>query len=315
MNVTVDAAFASSFKIAKGVLDGALEAGRGSRAEIDLRRDFITPTLAQFCQEWFGLPDQAFVVAGGWNWDPVGDPTPRCPGDFMAPSRYCFYPDPIPAIAKYGRDQGKRLTAAAERYFAQLRKMKQPQGGLAAEMLKFKALRNDNNLLARTLIGIMVGMLPPTDGNLRAILYEWLEEKTFWRHQQSLAAASGYKEPNLVAAIESLEGPLKRAMQKRPAPDLLWRTAKKADTLGTVNVEPGDKIILAIVSATLEKYNDENNDVYAVFGGNRRGVEPPTHACPAYNMAMGAMLGILAALLSSGQIEALRAPLLVRLVR
>jgi len=233
----------------------------------------------------------------------------------MAPSRYCFYPDPTHAIAKYGQDQGKVLTAAAERYFGQFGKGNPPKGELTAKMFDFEALRDDNNLLARTLIGIMVGMLPPTDGNLRAILYEWLEEKTLWRHQQNLTVSSRYQKPTHETAMESLRIPLMQAMQKRPAPDLLWRTAKEANRLGNVDVQPGDKMILAIVSATLEKYKNNDSDVYAVFGGNRHGDAPPTHACPAYNMAMGTMLGILAALLSSGQITALRAPLLVRLAR
>jgi hypothetical protein len=40
----------------------------------------------------------------------------------------------------------------------------------------------------------------------------------------------------------------------------------------------------------------------------------PVHACPAYEMAMGTMLGVLTALLRAGEIQALPQPFLVRLV-
>jgi hypothetical protein len=51
-----------------------------------------------------------------------------------------------------------------------------------------------------------------------------------------------------------------------------------------------------------------------VFGGRRQSEPHPVHACPAYEMAMGTMLGILTALLQAGEIQALPQPFLIKIV-
>jgi hypothetical protein len=306
------------------VLSKALDAAYP--AELDLRRDYITPALGLICNYWFGLPDllpspppppAPCVELGDWSGISPTQRMPRCPGDYMAPSRYCFYPDPTPAIAGYGKAQGQALRAAAKRYIDSLRP---PQGvptpttpptpaPLTAAMLQALA---DNDLVARTLIGTMTGALPPIDGNLRAVLYEWLQEKSLWRFQRTLFPPPPSN--NLFAwAVANLESPMKSAMQKRPAPDLLWRTAIKPHWLGGVEVRPGDMVIVSVVSATLEKQNTGIDDVAAVFGGLRSGPSHPVHACPAYEMAIGTMLGILTALLQEGEIQALPQPFLVKI--
>jgi Dyp-type peroxidase family len=336
MGVTEEKAFEVAYGAATSVLGEIFEGARALStggafypAEIDLRRDFITPCLAGICNVWFGFPyipqisppppatvDPPRIEPGDWGWTPVGKRTPRCPGDFMAPSHYAFNPLPTQTVVDYGQAHGKALHDAALAYFDALRPRGSatpvgvPNGLLAAPM--FDAIQ-DNDLLARNLIGIMVGALPPLDGCLQAILYEWLKEKSLWRQQQTVISRPSGATP-YDWSTHHLAGPVKRAIQKRPAPDLLWRTAVATHTLGGVDVHPGDKIILGVVSATTEKHNTGDDDVYAVFGGNRKGPAPwPLHACPGYDMAMGTMLGILTALLEVGRIEALPAPLLVRL--
>ena len=105
------------------------------------------------------------------------------------------------------------------------------------------------------------------------------------------------------------------AMQKRPAPDLLWRTAVKPDTLGDVAIQPGDKIVLSATLATLEKEHPSRRPAMSqrcsVDCDRKR--RTLVHACPAYEMAMGTMAGVLAALLEAGEIEALPGALLIRL--
>jgi Dyp-type peroxidase family len=306
-------------------------------AEFDLRRDFIAPTLALICKAWFGLPDlpgedelkadpvarERFVQAGDWSFVAPKDRLPRCPGDYMAPSRYCFYPDPTETIIAYGQAHGQALHTAAMAYLEGLRpggasttpppaSESRPPGPLTQALMA--AIPDDNDLLARTLIGTMTGALPPIDGNLRAILYEWLKEKTLWRFQRTLFSAPPAPGALLDWAAAHLEAPMKAAMQKRPAPDLLWRTVLKPHRLGDVDLEKGDRVILSVVSATLEKQNAGDDDVAAVFGGRRQMEPHPVHACPAYDMAMGTMLGVLTALLRAGEIQALPQPFLVRLV-
>lgn len=287
--------------------------------EIDLRRHFITPVLGLVCNAWFDIPDDRrpgagkFVNLDGWSWTHVDARKPTCPGDYMATSRYCFYPDPAPAVQAYGQAQGKALRTAVRSRFQKLRSDGFPPSAPLA--LALSKLYPDDDHMARTLIGVMTGFLPPTDGSLRWSLYEWLEEKTYWRIQHAYLTGAGGSEYE--RAKEAIEDPLKRAMQKRPSPDLLWRTAKSDHMLGGVEVREGDKMIIGIVSAMAQDVASGVTDVYPVFGGRRRPADAadpgPLHACPAYKFAMGTMLGMLSVLFDGLELRALPAPLLVEI--
>lgn len=314
-------AFAGGRKAGDAVLDmifANFEMVTGNReGSFDLHREYITPVLAELCRAWFGLPNDRTsppgvdptIVTGGWSWEP--NHKPRCPGDFMAPSRYCFYPDPSPATAAFGQIQGAALHEGAKLHFEAYRNRNLlPPGSFAQAMNDAIA---DVDQLARTVVGVMVGMLPPTDGNLRAALYEWTEQRTLWRIQQALIA-NGEKDAfdrAQVALVPALMG----SMQVRPAPDLLWRTATIKHNLGNCVVEKGERVIIGVAGATLELREEGELNVFPVFGGARQGaVQPkPLHACPAYNMAIGSMLGVLSALLERGRIETLPSPLIVKL--
>lgn len=332
-----------AFQAARALADRRLEeilqafcALTGSRSgKLDLRREFITPVLADICRHWFGIPDDPrpipgkppadptayHVVGGGWSWIPVDERKPRCPGDFMATSRYCFYPDPQAAVQQYGREQGQKLKAEVTSFFHSLRAAGQPVTARLAVSDKpdpVAELGEEVNRLfpgkdedaASVLIGIMTGFLPPADGSLRWTLYEWMEEKTLWRLQQALVGDPG--KTAYGRAVSALCSPLMRAMQKRPSPDMLWRTAKVDHQLGPEMVRAGDRIVVGIVSATHQDLAKGKECVYPVFGGDRSSAPTRPHACPAYKFAMGTMLGMLSALLEKGRIEALPSPLIVK---
>ena len=357
------AAFTVAYLAAAGLLKHAFDLFAGMKfpddppnakgvwGELDLRRDFVTPVLGAVCNQWFGIPDTLtpagrtrdaatedeakdgcdpnHVDLGGWSF--AGVRKPRCPGDFLATSRYCFYPDPVPRVQAYGKAQGRALREAVRAHFTE---QMEPQAPVAKAMNGIPVYRDDRDEFARTLIGIMTGFLPPTDASLRWTLYDWLEEKEFWRLQQDLLGAKvdpatlpGDDEfgddlaPARLAMVKSAYGraraalldPLKRAMQKRPSPDMLWRTATRRHKLGGVDIEDGDRVFIGIVSAVAEDANAGVADVFPIFGGNRSADKAPLHACPAYKFAIGTMLGILAALMDAVTVEALPAPLLVRI--
>lgn len=294
--------------------------GKARTGQLDLRREFITHALGRVCHECFDIPDAIspapahYVELGAWGWNaprphPLGDGRmPRCPGDYLATSRYCFYPDPMPAVQQYGQSHGQALQEAVWLQLKQLRAAGDYPKGLISSAIA--PVFTDDERFARTLIGVMTGFLPPADGCLRWALYDWLEEKTLWRIQHSYVAATGNEYERAIAALRR---PLVRAMQKRPSPDMLWRTASAAHHLGPVHVQTDDKIIIGIVSAMAEDSERGLEDVYPVFGGNRRRNPHPLHACPASRFGMGVMMGILAALFDKVKIEALPAPLLVRI--
>ena len=338
MAVGEEKAFEVAQRLAKAAIDqafvqaAALPVRFGKpTTKLDLSNDFITPVLGDICTHWFGIPDPddahpdgKHVEKGTWRREPYReDALPRCPGDFMAPSRYFFYPDPNPAVQDFGRQLGERLFKSVKKLVAATRESGLPKGEIAVPM--FKAIRDDE-LLARNLIGVMMGLLPPADGCLRGALHEWLKEQKMWRIQRALLARreAGISEP-YIRAQEALEGPLRQAMQKRPAPDMVWRTATRGHWLGKepgkrVYVRAGERVFVGIVSATLEAQGEGSDDVYPIFGGDRTvydsaGRAPPPHACPAYAMGMGTMMGMLTALLESGAIEAQPAPLTIQITR
>jgi len=316
MSVGMEEGFVVGYKVGAEVLARARAVAtnlRQSYFEIELRREYLMPALAALCEQWFGIPDGKNFVAGGWNWDRQGEPTPRCPGDFLSPSRFAFYPRPTSTVADYGRLHGQAILDAGKQFVADCRDGGTVSGSVASRM--FKEI-DDSDVLARNLIGIMVGALPPMDGCLRGILYEWLRERSLWRHQASLHRKAGAGGSNPRAALDALLPAMSKAIRKRPAPDLLYRTARRRYTLQRFDkhgnpdplyIEPNDLVILGLVSAS-QWYED----LFVVFGGDRRKPGHPVHACPAYNMAMGGMAGILAALLDSGQIQALPASLIIR---
>ncbi len=342
--------------------------------KLELRRQYLMPALGLVCTEWFGIPDwdpfryepgqeaqasadytSAIMINGGWNWKrATGDPAEnapslrkaQCPGDCLSPSRDAFYPRPGPTISLFGHDHGRAIRKAGlafvEKYLtADVR----PPGSFASAMFDlFKKGELTKDGFARNLIGIMVGAMPPMDGNLRGILVEWLGEKTLWRHQAALFRERKNQPLEFAAADAALRIPMSRAMCKRPAPDLIYRKARTDATLKAgarsseevgakdVQVQEGDQVIISLVSvAQRSLHNDPEGpgNVSIIFGGKREcpwqgdyGVdddgedvvpELPVHACPAQKMAMGAMMGILAALLEAGRIQALPASLILKI--
>ncbi len=319
----------TAFKIARGaaiqciVRTFALAEVLGvSESKMDLRRHLITPALAIVCNRWFGIPDvlppnqpaspDNFVDPWGWSWDPAEGRNPRCPGDYMSTSRFCFYPDPLPKVRAYGKSQGQALRKAVKAWLDKPLPAGQTRGSLTEDLLELRELNHysDNDEVARTLIGVMTGFLPPADGCMRWAFFDWIEDETLPRVQHDLL--SHPSQDPFERADRALRPWLERAMQKRPAPDLLWRTATRDHRLGNAEVGADDRVIVSIVSALAEDEAAGITDIYPVFGGNRAAADAPLHACPAYKAAMGTMLGILSGLLEAVRIEPLPATLLVK---
>jgi hypothetical protein len=329
--------------------------------KLEMRRQFLTPAIGLVCTDWFGLPDwdrfsqsveadreSALMLNGSWNWNKAFDESKpdnpkmrqaQCPGDCMSPSRYAFYPKPGPTIQMFGKDHGQAIRKAGADYIDKhVKAGTEPRGSLTNAMYKlFQSGTFSQDVLARNLIGIMLGAIPPMEGSLRGILVEWLLEKTIWRTQAAYNRELEAGKTAYDAALAALHVPLTRAMCKRPAPDLLYRNTLKQTTLkasgyGTppdTVAEAGDLVIVNLASvAQRSLYKDPQapGDVSIIFGGKRetpwqgevdeegKPIHPdlPVHACPGRQLAMGAMRGILAALVEFGRIEALPASLILK---
>ena len=173
----------------------------------------------------------------------------------------------------------------------------------------------DFDLLGRNLVGAMIGMLPSSEASLRAAAYDWTENDKLWQIQGDLVSLTNGNPSTFEHAKKVVKPHLIEAMSKRPAPDLLYRTATKPGVLGGKAYNKGDTIILSLVSALQADLDAGQPDIFTVFGDYRdkkcpynTGRNP--HACPATDMAMGNLLGIITALLQAGEIQTLPASLI-----
>lgn len=254
----------------------------------------IVKVLASLCRVWFNVPDDKNVLEVGIG--PAFSP-PHCPGSYMLPSAYIFGPDPDATLSQLGPGFGQALKPAVETLVREhLDAGTKPSGALSSAV--FEAFPDgDCDLIARTLSGIMMGMIPTVFVNLQNVLTGWLPEQratlrsTLERH----CGSDPY-----VRARDVLLKPLMQQIQADPVPEAVWRTATRAHTVGTVTpvrVASGDKVRVDIVAATRGDLAAGITDVLTVFGGSRRATPHPQHACPGYAMAMGIMLGFVNAVI------------------
>lgn len=277
-------------------------------------RELSDHVLAEVNRLWFDLPDGTFIKSGGWFWKLK---EPSCPGHFTAPSRYIFQPHPGPEAQRHGQLQGREVLVKVREWVDATRRAPATLRGHISKPL-FAHLPDTpegNDLLARTLIGIMMGYLPTVDANLKSTLAEWMDDGTLWAVQAALIDDA--KPVPWKRAERVLLPALIHTMQLRPLPELTWRIATKTHQLGGARVVEGDKVVIGMVSAVQQDRMAHpppaQKDVFPVFGGDRRGPKHPTHACPGYEAGMGVLLGAFTALCEIGTLLPTPAPATIRL--
>jgi len=262
----------------------------GGLVDIQALSDIV---LAKVCSHYFDIPDGIHVKAGGFGVSNLVPPG-VCPADYTFPSAYIFHPDPDAFLSFIGQRTGQILRESVGKYVADKRASAQlPTAPLTRALFEQFPDPRDNDLLARTIIGVMTGALPTINGNLVTTVKAWRRTATLMALQGQFKANTQTDE--FAKAHEVIEPPLRQAMQMQPTPDFIWRTAKKDHTLGTKNpvqVKAGDKIYLSIVQATQEDLRSGNNDICPIFGGDRSKTPHPIHACPGFEMGFGILLGV-----------------------
>ena len=262
----------------------------GGIVDIQALSDIV---LAKVCSHYFDIPDGVYVKAGGFGLSNLVSPG-VCPADYTPPSAYIFHPDPDALLTFVGQRTGQILRESVNKYVADKRASGQlPTAPLTRALFEQFPDPKDNDLLARTIIGVMTGALPTINGNLVGVVKAWQRTATLMALGAKLKASAATDD--FLRAHEVIELPMRQAMQMQPTPDFIWRLAKKDHTLGTrnpVQVKAGDKIYLSIVQATQEDLRAGNDDVCPIFGGDRSKDPHPIHACPGFEMGFGILLGI-----------------------
>jgi hypothetical protein len=232
--------------------------------------------LAKVCSVYFDIPDGVHVKPGGFGVSNLVSPG-VCPADYTFPSAYIFHPDPDFILSSIGKRTGQILRESVGKYVADKRVSGQlPTAPITRALFEQYTDAKDNDLLARTIVGVMMGALPTINGNLNAVVKSWQRSAILLALQAKLNATTHGDEFD-------------------KAHDVIWRTAVKDHTLGTKNpvqVKAGDKVYLSIVQATQEELRAGGNSVCPIFGGDRTKSPHPTHACPGFEMGFGILLGI-----------------------
>lgn len=249
--------------------------------------------LASLCTLWFDIPDGRHVAASG-SLLPIAPG--RCPGHFAPPSGFIFQPEPSLILAALGQLDGRILKAAVDGFVTERRRsgalLRGPISRAIFEAFPHAPAQDD--LVACTLIGVMMGFLPTTQGNLVAAMERWSGPG----FAEMSARFNARPELDIwERANDVIRGPLVESMQAAPVPPAIWRTATRDHEVGSppVRVSAGDRVHVRIDSAMKEDLARGVRDVWPVFGGDRGSQPHPTHACPGAKMGMGVLLGIFAA--------------------
>jgi Dyp-type peroxidase family len=320
MSVKDDEVFREAYELTARTLNKRIESARASylaaggdpqgSAPLPLM-PILAEVLARLAKSWFDIPD---VPDSGENMDgrffgvgtepgAASDP-PRCPFHFLAPSRYVFSsPNPREIVETRGAHDGQQLLEASRRFVEWCRA--QPGGGLLhvhgpISRKLFEEITDDDERLARVLVGLVFGFVPTVYGNAASVLSQWLQDETLWRLQ--------LVEGDPDERTSRVRDELYRAMLKNAVPALLHRTVTAPTTLGGCQLEVGERVVLLMSGAAQEMLVKETLakvplDPAIVFGGDRDLPNHPLHACPGKHLAIGALIGILTALLDVGELK------------
>ncbi|RZJ07718.1 MAG: hypothetical protein EOP39_15660, partial [Rubrivivax sp.] len=270
---------------------------------LDLER-LSENVIAALCQRWFGQPDGRHIWGTEFHAEayPHGA-APRCPRDLFKVSRHVFGPYPTDAVKAEGRAAGKRFLAGVEAWLAEPGVQLPP---LAQKIIAAAQAVPDAppDLPARTLAGIMLGFPPTTHANLLTVLVAWVQTRKLWDlqplwHEVAPDAQTGLRA--YAEAVARIRPTMVATLNVRPTPFQVWRKARVAHRLGTVDVQPGRVVVVGLGSATQQ----DPLRHHVAFGGDRADPDgPPPHACSGYGMGMGVMLGVIAAVLDAGVLRA-----------
>jgi deferrochelatase/peroxidase EfeB len=295
-------AFGETYAMTDKLLEATLATGErvegGRRCSVDfaLLPAFV---IARASAKWFGLPDAKgeFMEPAPRSDDP--DAKAACPGHFLSVSRYIFSPWPSDTVGSIAQGQGQKISEAVHAWLSATEAARESRGPLTQSIIAaLEADGADMDEKARIVTGVIVGFPATVFGNVVSVLRAWTQGTTLWDLQQELSArADG---DSYVAAESIVRAPLLATMKKAAVPYVIWREAARRCTLKGQSVEPGQRIVLGLGAAMQPPPGQPAPHDTLMFGG---AYGDTVHACPAYSLAIGFMLGLLSALLNKGFLQ------------
>ncbi len=286
--------------------------------------DWIDTVFCQLIGVWFGFPDPDLMQALSST---STDGLPCSLQDFRLLSSYIFGPQPDEQLAGQAVGRGKAVRSAATE-FARRKDVgprSQKATTLIEVLLESKYGKEDSNRLdaiGRAWSGAVNGFVAPTSVDFVGVLREWMTSSDLWRIQQEFAAT--VVDPTDLELDETktkgfLARELIETMQKGPVPDLLHRTltesrefpAASAGASGCpIHLRRDARIVVSLASAAADQVAEsaegrgERADPAILFGGAHGAPGAPLHACPGKEMALGVLLGAIAAILERKNVRA-----------
>ncbi|HVZ37167.1 MAG TPA: hypothetical protein VG963_32315, partial [Polyangiaceae bacterium] len=292
-----EGAFEETLSLTRAALARARrKASNQDQATIDLTL-LAEEIVGQLSTSWFGFPDPAATGSPSPSLLIQGEPesledskAAYCPYDFTVASQHIFRPSPDRWAIRASQIRGKVAQHATQAFLTAA------QGAPKRTFLKslFERFPNDMEAVRQGLIGAVDGFVAATYGSFVSVVDRWIEEGTLTTMQRQYGPLLREDPSRLVDGPSRFVDEIHATMKRRPVPPTIYRTALAATSLGDVQVQRGDLVVVYLGSAAHLQRDDE-----LLFGGKYqtiKGAHDPVHACPGRELAIGVLCGLFAAI-------------------
>lgn len=309
-SVSEEASFKGARAAAAACIDKMLATAKALGepvATVDLLTGLIEPVFAILAKGWYGIPDEKHVVTGVHGWMVPENAPPSYPGNFWHGSRHAFNPFLSAETQRLAVREGEAIVNAITAFVAA-----GPRDKLAAPVTKQIAAGTQSypqdEDLARTLVGSLIGGVPTVAGNAARILIDLLQSGALDRAQFSWRAMPD-AERSYEEACKRFGPLIAVRFAHAPVPELLWRqVANEGVVLGGKALEKDRIVIFSLESAAHERLSRGIADTYIPYGMAPPETPPTSHGCPGRDMANGILLGLVVGLLETARFRPGAAP-------
>jgi hypothetical protein len=286
-------AFDLAYGITRMLLNGMVSAAKALPVPIDLVRDLLEPVTAAMAPHWFGLPDGTKIKPGASDWRDIRTRDDVFfPGDAWNSSRFAFNPFTSAETERLSALHGQALVQQATEWVKHMKRTV-VTAPVAAKLFADNTNYPTEADVGRVLTGAMMGWVATTLGNGARIFDAWLTNGNMarWRPVWLEQGAKDH------ATADGLFGrELAKTLALAPVPENKHRVvAESGAMLGGQLLAPGTFVVVGLESAAADQQERGVVDSYVPFGMAGPKERQTPHGCPGRKLALGHLLGMLAA--------------------